>query len=420
MANLQLQNDWQEGQVCPSHIDALAYDTAEKQMLTEIEKSGLSMDLFASALNPYPFVVSSQRLADLKRFQDVLRRAIKIVVEHYFIDERISRIISLSPDERDLLLQLSNHPYRLGGIRPDFLFAENGDAVIAEINGRFPLNGFISSYLLTQHVPALFRGLAAIPAMKFFPEALRQRLKGKTTILKSKEAGWDVHLLSRFIGGDVNLIDPIKHPIDASHLSKNVVLELHQQELFTCISSSLRQQLTQHPGLLNDLRTILIAHDKRLLCVLSTTDILHDYLAHEDVVCLRRHLIPSWTKVSAPEKFVEAAEHPHGWLAKPPRSGKGDGIFISDTMTPSEWRLCLQNMDDDCLLQPYVVQKKFRITLRKNGNIVSEDMRVVGLLPMLDDESFGCGMFRAASGQVVNVASGGVILAPAIRESEHA
>jgi hypothetical protein len=41
-------------------------------------------------------------------------------------------------------------------------------------------------------------------------------------------------------------------------------------------------------------------------------------------------------------------------------------------------------------------------------------MKVVGVLPALDDHAFGPGLYRAADDDVVNVARGGIILAPAL------
>jgi hypothetical protein len=41
-------------------------------------------------------------------------------------------------------------------------------------------------------------------------------------------------------------------------------------------------------------------------------------------------------------------------------------------------------------------------------------MKVVGVLPALDEHAFGPGLYRAAADDVVNVARGGIILAPAM------
>jgi hypothetical protein len=51
------------------------------------------------------------------------------------------------------------------------------------------------------------------------------------------------------------------------------------------------------------------------------------------------------------------------------------------------------------------------------GEVVAREMKVVGLLPCLDEEAFGPGMYRAAPDAIVNVARGGLILAPALPAS---
>ena len=44
-------------------------------------------------------------------------------------------------------------------------------------------------------------------------------------------------------------------------------------------------------------------------------------------------------------------------------------------------------------------------------------MKVVGLLPTLDEHAFGPGMYRAADDDIVNVTRGGVILTPMAEDS---
>src|SRR5262249_36708586 len=196
-----------------------------------------------------------------------------------------------------------------------------------------------------------------------------------------------------------------------------VVLELHQHELLGEVPAELQVPLAAHPGVLNDLRTIFIAHDKRLLALLSASEVLQDYLEADDVARLRRHVVPTWVKGLAPEKVREALAQPAGWLAKPPRSGKGKGIVVSNRMSPAEWRQTLHERPDDWVLQPFVEQQLFPITAVREGDLVTVPMRVVGLLPTLDDQAFGPGLYRASPDEIVNVAHGGMILAPTLMDA---
>lgn len=405
----------QAGQLVPDGIDRARWIADQERFLALLQAQGLDVQLYESAFNPYPFLVAPDRLAELQALQGSVYRAIVAVVTHFAKDSRLSRIIQLPAVERDLLSLIADKPYRPGSFRPDYLHAADGREMISEINARFTLNGYLSSVLLNRCVPQMHPGLAPLPALEELEPRLRDRLgKGPIGILKASEPGWDVHLFQARWGQDCEMLDP--KDLTAGHLTRwrSIVLELHQHELLEQVPAELRAQLAAHPGLLNDLRTIFIAHDKRLLAILSTDRVLEDYLEADDVARLRRHVIPTWVKGEAPEKVREALAQPAGWLAKPPRGGKGKGIVVSSLMSPAEWRHVLTELPDDWVLQPYVEQKKFPIQVIREGELVTAPMQVVGILPTLDRHAFGPGLFRAAQDEIVNVARGGIILAAAL------
>jgi hypothetical protein len=400
----------------PAGIDRARWTADQDRLLALLQEQGLDVRLYESAFNPYPFIVPPGRLAALRALQGSIGRAIVAVVTHLTRDARLSRVIRLPAAEWDLLTVLADTPYRPGSFRPDFLHSADGREMVNEINARFTLNGYLSSVLLNRCVPQLHPGLCPMPALEELEPALRARLgdAGPVGILKSSEHGWDVHLLEALWGRRCEMLDP--KALTAGHLARwrSVVLELHQHELLDEVPAELRAPLAAHPGVLNDLRTIFIGHDKRLLALLSTAGVLEDYLEADDVARLRRHVVPTWVKGQAPEKVREALAHPAGWLAKPPRSGKGKGIVVSSRLSPAEWRHTLGQLPDDWVLQPYIEQQTFPITVLRGGDLVTAPMQVVGILPGLDEHAFGPGLYRASQDEVVNVARGGVILAPAL------
>jgi hypothetical protein len=404
------------GQFVPAGIDRARWTADQGRLLALLQAQGLDIRLYESAFNPYPFIVSPERLAALRALQGSIHRAIIAVVTHLAQDTRLSRVIQLPAAERDLLTFIADKPYRPGSFRPDFLHAADGREMITEINARFTLNGFLSSVLLNRCVPRLDPAFAPLPALEELEPALRARLgaAGPVGILKGSEPGWDIHLLQARWGQRCEMLDP--RALTAGHLARwrSVVLELHQHELLDEVPAALQAALAAHPGVFNDLRSIFIAHDKRLLALLSTDRVLEDYLEADDVARLRRHVVPSWVKGQAPEKVREALAHPAGWLAKPPRSGKGKGIVVSSLLGPAEWRHTLHQLPDDWVLQPYIEQQAFPITVVREGDLVTAPMQVVGVLPALDEHAFGPGLYRAARDEVVNVARGGIILAPAL------
>jgi hypothetical protein len=400
--------------VPPGDHDRFTAD--QERFLALLEAQGLDVSLYASAFHPYPFVVPAARLAELISLQGSIHRAIVAIVTHFAHDTRLSAVIQLPAAEQELLARIAERPYRVGAFRPDFLHAADGREMITEINARFPLNGFLSSALLNRCVPLLFPELTPLPQLAELEAALLTRLgeSGAIGILKSSEPGWDVNLLRSLWGERCEMLPP--NALTQRHLARwrSILLELHQHELLDEVPAALQTALAAHPGVLNDLRTIFIAHDKRLLSLLSTSDVLRDYLDADDVARLRRHVVPTWVKGLAPDRVREAMERPAGWIAKPPRSGKGKGIVTSNHLSPAEWRSTLAELPDDWVLQPYIEQQTFPITTLQHGGVVTTAMKVVGVLPALDDHAFGPGLYRAADDDVVNVARGGIILAPAL------
>jgi hypothetical protein len=387
-------------------------------MMNLLTAHGLDVRLYNSAFHPYSFGVTAEELAQLRLLQRSLYRAIVAVVANWSKDSRISQVISLSGAERDLLGPVIDKPYRPGGFRPDFLHAADGRVLINEINARFALNAFISSMLTNRCMPLLNPTRMPLPDLEELETALQARLgDGPVGILKSSEHGCDIHLLRSRLGRRCEMLSPKE--LTASHLERwsAVILELHQQEILDEVPADLRVALAAHPGILNDLRTIFIAHDKRLLALLSTSDVLADYLDADDVARLRRHVVPTWVKGLAPAAVREALARPAGWLAKPCRSGKGEGVVISSRMSPDEWRQTLSTMPDDWVLQPYVDQQLFPITTVRQDTLVTSPMRAVGVLPALDDHAFGPGLYRASPDEIVNVGRGSVVLGPALMES---
>ncbi len=399
----------------PASVSRARWSADRDRLLTLLSAQGLDVRLYDSAFHPYPFGVTANRLTELRWLQGSLYRAIVAVVTNWSRDARISGVIQLPAEERDLLAPLTGQPYRPGAYRPDFLHAADGRVMVNEINARFTLNGFLSSMLLNRCVSLLDATRCPLPALERLEPALRARLGlGPVGILKSAEPGCDIHLFRSRWGPHCEMITPKE--LTAKHLARwsAVILELHQHELLGEVPADLRAALARHPGILNDLRTIFIAHDKRLLALLSSADVLEDYLEADDVARLRRHIVPTWVKGLAPEKVDEALAQPAGWLAKPPRSGKGKGIVVSSRMSPAEWRQTLRAMPDDWVIQPFVEQQLFPITAVRGSDLVTVPMRVVGLLPTLDELAFGPGLYRASPGEIVNVAQGGIILTPAL------
>jgi len=370
-----------------------------------------------SAINPYPWALTAAEVAGLERVANCIRRAIRVVVEHYFDDPRLRAILPLEADVEKLLRVADRFPYRIGAIRPDFLHAADGTIQINEINARFPLNAFLISHLLDAifaEVPYRHRfavGFKGIPGPAKVPEALQETFgdRARVVVLKKQERGWDTRLLVDYWPGCQEL-----PPEEAGTLDPErdfVVLELHQHELV--------RQMPRLPALitsgryLNDVRTIFLGHDKRLLAIF-TSDLLDDYLPAEDIELLHRHVVPTYVIGLAGEPLRRARERREEWLLKPNLFGKGEGIVIGRNVSADAWRAALDSAPRQFVLQPFVEQRRFDVMTEVGGDVRRVTMNVVGLLPTLNEHCLGPGIYRASPGDIVNVAGGGTIMVPVV------
>ncbi|MBI3293567.1 MAG: hypothetical protein HYZ71_02425 [Deltaproteobacteria bacterium] len=373
--------------------------------------------LYSSAFNPYPIAVSASHYAELRELQSALREVLKAIVQNFFTDSRIRDVIALKEPEMALLREVETLPYRMGSFRPDILYAADGTPLISEVNARFPINGYLASAILNRVVQK-HMGLDPLPGMVELENYLAERLgpSGLIGIVRSSEPGWDIHLLKQWWPGQCVSRPP--ESVTESEMARwgSLVLELAQEEIVSAFEPPVRTALVKHPHLLNDVRTILIVHDKRLLSLISRSPVIDDYVSVDLIARVRRHTVPTWVKGLHSDE-MSRAEAEGDWIAKPPRSGKGRGIIVSRGLERREWAQTLRQLPPDWIVQPYVEQLQFPVCHMVEEQLVTENMNLVGLLPAIDDHPFGCGLFRASASPIVNVARGGAILAPYLERS---
>ncbi|MBD2130328.1 tubulin--tyrosine ligase family protein [Microcoleus sp. ZQ-A2] len=424
-------------QIIPEVKDGLARQfTGDTQLfLEQLATQGNDATWYTTAFNPYPFGISPNEFQTQSKLQRIVQKAIQYVVTHYFIDTRIQRFISLSESVLSLLEPLYKNNYVLGCFRPDFLHDIDGNINICEINARFPVNGyFISHYInnLIPSLPYLHPSLRSIPGLAQVKSVFCQKFiaGSQIGIVKGCEKGWDIFFLDYELnkaGYTCRLLRPENLQVtekslgDLDGVFHYFVLELHQHELLQTLYSELLQNLSTSCGYFNDLRTIFIAHDKRLLAVFSSEDIMKDYLPQEEAAFLREHVVPTYVMSQSPEIVEEALAHPEAWIMKPHLLGKGAGIVFGKFSSPTEWEeIIKEKACSEYVLQRYVPQKKFPILTSLNGEVSIIPMHVVGMLPAFDDVFFGSGIYRASPKNIVNVSGGGTILFPVLIGDEHA
>jgi hypothetical protein len=196
-----------------------------------------------------------------------------------------------------------------------------------------------------------------------------------------------------------------------------VGLELHQRELLALGPEILRQISLR---CFNDMRTILLVHDKRMLGIVRQE--IPQLLARGVITAvqadvLRLGIVDTLLPGSKELKDLlhESFASPdvrHNYILKPIRSGKGNGIIFGDDVTAPEWTCLLQALASPgvvsaelCVVQRCITPRKYDLVLRASEGMVRYPL--VGTYHVTNGKLLGLGNWRASGGRIVAVASGG-------------
>ncbi|KAE8352569.1 Clavaminate synthase-like protein [Aspergillus coremiiformis] len=425
-----------------------------------------------SACSPRPVLVTSAHQRQWRALNEALVLAITDIVERWWSDPaaRLPERMPLDPEEEELLRwmdsQVPNNlpPYRecRGSWRPDFLIEEAaGDGPVenfrlSEINARFSFNGlmYLASAQRALHDLGICDGpnglIAATDPTKILEGLLDLfQLNRPVHFLKGDEAGIDIHMVADFLRQHLGIVPRFLTPADLRLLPDplakggyklcgvvkgpdtataagvspliqyqgetleeihQVGLELHQRELRALDPEMLRCLSLR---CFNDLRTILLVHDKRMLGIVKqelASLVARNVLTPDQAQVLDKGIAETILPGSVELHQLignckELPELKDEFILKPIRSGKGDGIVFGEDMSSVEWVSRLQRLRDSQLSTAggtFIVQRKVKqllydVVLRPNGvrtshiTEVSNILRKTGILkvslPFQDDSS---------------------------------
>ncbi|KAI8953328.1 hypothetical protein F4801DRAFT_129253 [Xylaria longipes] len=436
------------------------------------------------AASPRPILVTKYHEQQTTDLSKALTSAVNDIVERWWSDHqaRLFERMPLKREEEDLLKWLENQvscgklkKYFAcsGSWRPDFLIedhtggqkATRENFLVTEINGRFAFNGAIhlaygqeafddmnlGGFKLTSTVTPtqIFDGLRSL----FNPSVPLHLLIGE-------ETGIDIHMFidasQKRFGITPRLINPSDlrleptiqgngryrlcclaqrmgdkkmFPLPSTFTNgkgevveeiQQVGLELHQHELF-----ALPQDMLREVSLccFNDLRTILLVHDKRMLGIvkqelqyLVRTQVLTPSQAHALDEGIVDTFIPGSPQMhSLLQNSISSPNLRDEYVLKPIRSGKGAGIIFGEDVAPHEWQSILRNLQSQTpfIEKSYVVQRRVKqclydLVLHASGKKLHYPL--VGTWHVINGKFCGLGTWRSSGNRICAVSSGGSII----------
>jgi hypothetical protein len=373
--------------------------------------TGIETNSLFSQFASVPAVVDAAHLTALERLAQLLDAALRAIVARYFVDSRIRAIYRLPESLNRILRQSHDRPYRVGYYRPDFVYDTAGQPRICEIGARYPLNGWMVSRLAAEaYGPAAERlGLRTqIGQHAFLRDLLTLHPPGSTVaMVHEREAGTELFQLREALrrqGTDFVQVAPGRlgavrgrltvdgRPIDRA------ILELDRSEL-TMIADDVLAALLDGEAYFNDVRTLILVHDKRVLAVLWDEAIMRDYLPANDLAALRPYLIPSWAPASLKE--AESLQtRPENLIAKRNSGGRGLGTVVRDGSDLAQWWDLVRGHWTEYMFQSYLPQRAF---VSPDDDSGEARIHLVGMQLCRDALSCGLGVFRGSDQAVINL-----------------
>ena len=296
-----------------------------------------------------PVRVTADYLGTLRTLGVLLDTALRAVVTRYFDDTRIRAIYDLDPALESILRLARGRPYAVGLYRPDFVYDRQGRPRVCEIGARYPLNGWMLSRAASRRLAGTLAraGLREVQDQGApFLNTMRALHPPGTTLamLHAREAGTELFCLRDELRADgVDFVQA--HPsalksrngaleVDGRRVDR-LVLEMDRSELPLIDAGPLGRMLGEG-CYFNDVRTLILVHDKRVLAVLNDEAIMRDCMAADAYDALRPFLIPTWVARSDAQARALHAR-PQDLIAKPSSGGRGVDTCVRSLCTQEVW-----------------------------------------------------------------------------------
>ncbi len=153
--------------------------------------------------------------------------------------------------------------------------------------------------------------------------------------------------------------------------------------------------------MVSDFRNIFLIHDKRFMRLWFDDAFTGRFLNADDAAFLRAHAIPTYdcADPAAAGILADARTNKDGYILKPCRLGKSEGVHAGVLEHGLRWRRLWRRGVDGMVLQPFLDQRTFPTEWEGKH---FEDY-LCGMMLCVDDRYYDSGLFRTSSLPVTNV-----------------
>ncbi|KAI9040406.1 uncharacterized protein KD926_008363 [Aspergillus affinis] len=414
----------------------------------------LRMPQICLAASRKAVLVPNRFISSLKEFHVALATALTNIVQRWVVDESdLPSRMPLERNEEDILRWIHEltekklfpaYEGHQGNWRPDFLLPRDKDGFqVCEINSRFPSNGIDLTALIYKSLddskikpPDL--GVAGDPEhMLSRLTALFHSTQARSLhFVQNEENHPMVESLMRFLGDlnprllkpdDLRLVSdktsPTGYKLQSADMEdiQQVALRLFTRELAS-LSPEMQRQLAFLSS--NDIRSMFLIHDKRILGILhqELNDLVnkHRVLSRRQADMLREHaiftILPGSKELQElSDSYYQGKVSKDDFILKPIRSGRGQGIAFGEDLSISEWEAILADMKKPeitipnrtvYVIQPVVDQAEGNMFLNEEAGV--QPVQRVGTYHSMHGEFAALGAWRVgvSANRTTNMAMG--------------
>lgn len=367
-----------------------------------------------------PMLITSERRDELRRMQALLYKCIVYMAEHY--REWVPQYMPLDEKVMEILDRQSRYPFRAGAYRPDYLISEDGQLLLVEITCRFFGHGIWANYpsvvkagqFMAEHPEASWENRydELLTYMRDIIPAGRP-----IYVLKSGDRGSESAFYTKFYeyyGHEVTVYEAaeVEAHIDQWSHDAVVISALNQEDLLSFKMEPLQAMIDVR--MLNDFRTIFLAHDKRFLHLIFVDDFTRECLTEEETAFLRQHTIPTYLPpkgtmdngqltIDNSEIWEDALRHKDKYILKPYDLGKSVGLYAGVMTDEETWKDLIVNcklsiVNSNYILQPFIQQRTYPCVWAGKHY----DEYICGMMLCMDNRYYDSGVFRTSSAPVSN------------------
>ena len=370
-----------------------------------------------------PMLITSERRDELRRMQALLYKCIVYMAEHY--REWVPRYMPLDDKVMEVLDRQSRYPFRAGAYRPDYLISDDGRLLLVEITSRFFGHGIWANYpsvVKAEQFMADYPGAAWENRYDELLTYMRDAIPANSPVcvLKSGDRGSESTFYTKFYeyyGHEVTIYEAAEVEAHIDQWSHDAVVfsALNQQDLLSFKMETLQAMIDAR--MLNDFRTIFLAHDKRFLSLIFVDEFTQQCLTEDETVFLRQHTIPTYIYNNRyKEVWEDALTHKDEYILKPYDLGKSVGLYAGVMTDEETWKKNVMQAIEapsgavgGAILQPFIRQRTYpcvwerlRVGELCSGMGKHYDEYVCGMMLCMDDRYFDSGMMRTSSAPVTN------------------